>query len=173
MAMSVGAQLGNMGEAWWAPSVAVPDERYDSAPLYRAEFSIRTLPHSMIVNAAGRRFVNEALNYNDLMKPFHDIDPNSMTRPNLPAWLIVDQQFLDRYLLVGTLPGREPPGFVTKAESLRALASAIDVDPEGLAATVARFNELARDGEDADFHRGRSAPRTHAWGLSRMHRSTR
>ena len=39
MAMSVGAQLGNMGEDWWAPSVAVPDERYDSAPLYRAEFS--------------------------------------------------------------------------------------------------------------------------------------
>ena len=157
MAMSVGAQLGNMGEAWWAPSVIVPDERYDGAPLYRAEFAIRTLPHSMIVNGAGTRFVNEALNYNDLMKPFHNIDPNTMTRPNLPAWLIVDQQFLDRYLFVGTVPGREPPDFVTKAESLQALAQAVDVDAEGLEATVSRFNQFARSGQDADFNRGGSA----------------
>jgi succinate dehydrogenase/fumarate reductase flavoprotein subunit len=157
MAMSVGAQLGNMGEAWWAPSVIVPGERYDGAPLYRAEFAIRTLPHSIIVNGAGRRFVNEALNYNDLMKPFHDIDPNTMTRPNLPAWLIVDQQFLDRYLFVGTVPGREPPEFVTKAESLQALAHTIDVDADGLAATMSRFNEFARTGQDTDFSRGQSA----------------
>lgn len=156
MAMELGAQLGNMGEAWWAPSIAVPEEHYDGAPLYRAEFAIRTLPHSMIVNASGKRFVNEALNYNDLMKPFFDIDPNRMRRPNLPAWLVVDQQFRDKYLFVNRVPGRPAPEFVVKQESLDALARAIDVDSAGLKDTVTRFNRFAESGVDLDFQRGES-----------------
>jgi len=74
MAMSVGAQLGNMTEAWWSPSIEVPGETYDGAPLYRSDFAIRTLPHSLVVNRRGRRFVDEACNYNDLMKAFFPFD---------------------------------------------------------------------------------------------------
>jgi 3-oxosteroid 1-dehydrogenase len=33
----------------------------------------------------------------------------------------------------------------------------IGVPPDQLAATVSRFNEISRTGEDSDFHRGRSA----------------
>jgi hypothetical protein len=81
MAMAVGAELGNMSEAWWCPSVMIPGEEYDGQQLHRGDFAIRSLPHSLIVNRRGRRFVNEAHNYNDMMKPFFTFDPVSYERP--------------------------------------------------------------------------------------------
>jgi 3-oxosteroid 1-dehydrogenase len=157
MAMSAGAHLENMTEAWWAPSVVVPGEEYEGAPLYRGEFAMRTLPHTIIVNRDGQRFVNEALNYNDVMKPFHVVDPNRMQRPNLPAWLILDQQFADKYLFLTTIPGRPAPKYAAQAQSLPLLAEKIGVDPHGLVETVARFNTFAELGKDSDFKRGESA----------------
>ena len=156
MAMSAGAHLENMTEAWWAPSVDVPGEEYEGAPLHRGEFAMRTLPHTIIVNRDGNRFVNEALNYNDLMKPFHVVDPNRMQRPNLPAWLILDQQFADKYLFLTTVPGRPAPEYAARADSLPALAEKIGVDPHGLVETVARFNGFVENGKDLDFCRGES-----------------
>jgi 3-oxosteroid 1-dehydrogenase len=44
-----------------------------------------------------------------------------------------------------------------RADTLDELAALCQVDPAGLAATVPRFNEFARTGVDADFHRGDSA----------------
>ena len=77
MAMAVGSDLGNMSEAWWSPSLAVPEESYEGQPLYRADFANRSLPHAMIVNSKGQRFVNESHNYNDLMKAFFTFDPHT------------------------------------------------------------------------------------------------
>jgi hypothetical protein len=157
MAMSVGAHLTTMTEAWWAPAISLPGERYDGAVLNRSEFAIRTLPHSIIVNRAGARFVDEAANYNDLMKGFFPYDPVAMDRPNLPAWVIVDSQFTSKYLFLDTPPGRTPPESVMRADTLAGLAERIGVSPAGLEATVERFNVFAREGRDADFHRGESA----------------
>jgi 3-oxosteroid 1-dehydrogenase len=154
MAMSAGADLANMNEAWWCPSVVVPGEEYDGIQLNRGEFAIRSLPHSIIVNQAGRRFVNEAHNYNDMMKPFFNFDPVSYTRPNLPAYLVVDQQYADKYLLVTSVPGMPIPTFMQSAQTLRALADKIGVDAEGLLQTVSRFNTFADQGVDEDFQRG-------------------
>ena len=55
--MAAGADLGNMNEAWWCPSLVIPGEEYDGKQLNRGDFSIRSLPHSLIVNRRGRRFV--------------------------------------------------------------------------------------------------------------------
>jgi succinate dehydrogenase/fumarate reductase flavoprotein subunit len=156
MAMSLGADLGNMTEAWWCPSLQIPGEEYDGHPLHRGDFAIRSLPHSIIVNAAGNRFVNEARNYNDLMKPFFAFDPTGYTRPNLPAWVIFDSNFIDKYAVMTHMPGREPPAWITRADTLRELAQKIGVDPNGLAATVERFNVFAAEGRDKDFARGDS-----------------
>ena len=156
MAMSVGADLANMSEAWWCPSVVIPGEEYDGRPLYRGDFATRSLPHSIIVNRHGQRFVNEAQNYNDLMKPFFSFDPVRYERSNLPAWLILDQSHLDKYAVQTHMPGREAPEWLMKANTLGELAKMIDVDAEGLEATVKRFNGFALEGKDRDFARGES-----------------
>jgi succinate dehydrogenase/fumarate reductase flavoprotein subunit len=156
MAMALGADLGNMNEAWWCPSVDVPGEEYDGKQLHRGDFAIRSLPHSIIVNRKGTRFVNEAHNYNDMMKPFMSFDPVAYDRPNLPAWLVLDQQFVDKYALVTVVPGMPVPEWIVRADSLEGLAQKIGVDAKGLAQTVGRFNEQARRGVDDDFGRGSS-----------------
>jgi succinate dehydrogenase/fumarate reductase flavoprotein subunit len=156
MAMSVGADLGNMNEAWWCPSVVIPGEEYDGRQLNRGDFAIRSMPHSIIVNRRGSRFVNEAQNYNDLMKPFFAFEPNAYERPNLPAYLVLDQAFLEKYALLTIMPGQKPPEWLPRADTLEELARKIGIDPAGLAATVARFNRFADEGVDRDFRRGDS-----------------
>ena len=156
MAMSVGADLANMSEAWWCPSVMIPDEQYDGVQLNRGDFATRSLPHSIIVNAKGERFVNEAHNYNDMMKPFFHFDPVSYERPNLPAWLVFDQAYMNKYALQTYVPGMPIPNWVTTAETLDELAAKIDVDAKGLAESVKRFNGFAVEGVDKDFRRGES-----------------
>jgi 3-oxosteroid 1-dehydrogenase len=156
MAMALGADLGNMSEAWWCPSLAIPGEEYDGRPLHRGDFATRSLPHSIIVNRRGQRFVNEAHNYNDMMKACFTFDPVAYERSNLPAWIVVDQQYLDRYALLTYVPGMPVPDWLIRADTLDALAAATGIDPRGLAATVQRFNRFAVEGADPDFRRGES-----------------
>jgi len=157
MAMAVGAELGAMSEAWWCPSVVVPDEMYDGLPMYRPEFSVRCLPHSIIVNRRGARFTNEAHNYNDMTKPFFHHDPWHCEPLNVPAWLIVDQSYLDRYVFLTAVPGRPVPDWIARADTPEDLAAKLGIEPEGLRATLDRFNRFAETGEDTDFGRGDSA----------------
>jgi succinate dehydrogenase/fumarate reductase flavoprotein subunit len=156
MAMSVGADLANMNEAWWCPSVVVPGEEYDGVQLNRGEFAIRSLPHSIIVNRAGRRFANEAQNYNDLSRALHLFDTRSYEYANLPAWLVFDERFRSRFSIGTILPGQTVPGWVPWGTTLDDLAGRIGVDASGLAATVARFDGFAATGHDDDFGRGDS-----------------
>lgn len=157
MAMAAGAELGMMTCAWWCPTVAVPGETYEGAPLYRPEFSVRCLPHSMIVNRRGRRFTSSATNYNDAAKPLMDHDVRSHSPRNLPAWLVVDGQFLRKYMFVTAVPGRDLPEYVVRGDSVAALAGKLDIPAAELEQTVASFNAAALSGHDADFGRGESA----------------
>ncbi|MCA9639828.1 MAG: FAD-dependent oxidoreductase [Myxococcales bacterium] len=163
MAMQAGAALGNMSHAWWCPAVEVPGETYDGAALYRPEFAARCLPHSLIVNAAGQRFTAEATNYNDVTKPFFDHAPVGYRQKNLPAFLIVDQQYREKYALLSVpplIPGVDPkplPDWVQSAPTLGELAKRCGIDPVGLQRSVDRFNTLASSGNDEDFGRGISA----------------
>ncbi len=75
MAMRVGAGLGNMREAWWVPIIDVPIEGKGTAG-WQVNGE-RTRPHSIMVNSLGRRFTNEAANYNALGAAFHVIDVNT------------------------------------------------------------------------------------------------
>lgn len=157
MAMALGVELGAMNECWWTPCVDIPGELYDGTQLHRCEFSVRCLPHSIIVNRRGRRFTNESGNYNDMTKPFFDHDSVAYERRNLPAWLVVDSQYLERYVLVSAMQGRPIPEYITVAQTLDELASRTGIDGKGLAETVARVNGFAASGVDEDFGRGECA----------------
>ncbi|MFJ9901864.1 3-oxosteroid 1-dehydrogenase [Streptomyces sp. NPDC101152] len=149
----VGGALGLMDDAWWGPAIPLPDQPY----FCLAE---RTLPGGLLVNAAGTRFVNEAGPYSDVVHTMYQRNPSD---PDIPAWLIVDQNYRDRYLFKDVLPTFAFPddwyssGAAHKAWTLDALAASVGVPAAALRATVDRFNSLAVKGTDPDFHRGDSA----------------
>ncbi|SPF05280.1 3-oxosteroid 1-dehydrogenase [Streptomyces sp. MA5143a] len=149
-----GADVALMDDAWWGPAIATPGQPW----FCLAE---RTLPGGLLVNAAGARFVNEAGPYSDVVHTMYERDTPAAR--HIPAWLIVDQNYRNRYLFKDIVPTFPFPadwydaGAVHKAWSLDALASAIGVPAGALRATVDRFNSLARQGDDTDFGRGDSA----------------
>jgi 3-oxosteroid 1-dehydrogenase len=156
MAMEVGAALGNMAEAWWLPTLKIPGEEYDGKPLGRITGIERCCPGSIIVNRAGKRFVNEAHPYNDIGRSFHTFDPVAFDYPNLPAWIILHQDFLDRYPFATRFPGDPIPNWLIQADTLEELAKKVGIDPEGLVETVTEFNRNVGLGFDPDFSRGES-----------------
>ena len=157
MSMDVGANLANMSEAWWFPALHVPGEEYDGKPLMRLCLAERSLPHSIIVNKYGKRFMNEAHNYNDISKSFNYYEPVKGEYPNVPAWLIFDQNFLDRYIFITTMPGDDVPGWIKRADKIEQLAELLNVDGNNFVDTVKRFNANAEKGIDPDFKRGESS----------------
>jgi succinate dehydrogenase/fumarate reductase flavoprotein subunit len=154
MAMVAGAALGNMSEAWWCPALRVPGEEVDGAPLFRLVLTERARPGSLMVDGAGRRFVDEAANYNDVGRSLHDFDAARFAFPRTPAWLVFDAEYRARYALGPLGRGDPDPDWLARADDLAGLAAAIGVPADALAATVARFNDLARAGADEDFGRG-------------------
>jgi len=156
MAMEVGARLGNMSTAWWMPSVLETKAQHRNAkPNYLlAAGTERVRPGGILVNRSGKRFVNEAINYNALGRSLHNFDPATHDYPNLPYWLIFDHRYRETYPVFTARPGQDLPPFVMQAETLRGLAELIGVDGATLEATVERFNGFARKGHDDDFGRG-------------------
>jgi hypothetical protein len=154
MAIAAGAALGNMSEAWWCPALSVPGETIDGEPMHRLILGERTRPHSLLVDASGRRFVNEAQNYNDVGRALQNFDPAAYAFPHVPAWLIFDAEYRRSYRL-GPLGKRDPdPSWLAVGPTLSELAAAIGLPGDVLEATVARFNAGAARGEDPDFGRG-------------------
>jgi len=117
----------------------------------------RAKPGLIAVNAAGRRFVNEALSYHEFVIGMHR---SHASVPTIPAWLVCDREFIEKYGL-----GRIPPGrrslrrfiaskYLVEAASLDELARKIAVDAAGLRRSVAEHNRFAGTGEDEEFGKG-------------------
>jgi 3-oxosteroid 1-dehydrogenase len=149
----VGAGLDLMDSAWWGPMIPLPTGPYFC-------LSERTLPGNIFVNGAGQRFVNEAAPYGDVVHTMYAKDSPSVR--HIPAWMITDQRYRNRYLFKDISPTLPYPdswyqsGALVRDWSIEGLAAKIGVPPAGLRATVTRFNALARAGRDTDFHRGDS-----------------
>jgi 3-oxosteroid 1-dehydrogenase len=157
MAMRAGARLANMGQAWWVPAVQIPDDEAFGAQRSTLVNRERTLPGSIMVNARGRRFTNEAANYNALGGAFHQMDAVPFGYANQPAWLVFDGRHATRYGSFGTPPGEPIADWIPRADTLRGVAEAVGIDPDGLEATVGRWNVFVDEGQDEDFGRGDSA----------------
>jgi 3-oxosteroid 1-dehydrogenase len=157
MAMEIGADLANMSEVWHFPSFMIPGETYEDRPLSRAINGERNGPHVIWVNARGRRFVNEAANYNSIGKTFTALETDGPQYRNLPAWAILDSQYRENYVLGTTMPEDPDPDWIPRADTLRELAAKVGIDPDGLQKTVERWNLFVQNGEDLDFGKGCSA----------------
>ncbi len=156
MAQRLGVLTLSTREAWWAPMSLTGGTR-DGKPIGSLLRFERQGPGSIMVNRHGKRFANEAQNYNDLARCFHSWDsPNNQTL-NTPAHVIFDQSYLERYGILDHRAGLSTPSWLIEAESLEELAQKIGVPPETLVDTVERFNHHAVEGNDPDFGRGESA----------------
>ncbi len=149
----LGAALDLMEDAWWGPAIPLPGAPY----FCLAE---RTLPGNIFVNGAGRRFVNEAAPYSDVVHVMYDL--NTPAVPHIPAWMITDQNYRNRYLFKDVAPTLEFPaswyssGAVHRAWTIDELARKIGVPASNLHSTIWRFNTFAWTGKDLDFKRGDS-----------------
>ncbi|MEN4474420.1 FAD-dependent oxidoreductase [Mycolicibacterium cosmeticum] len=156
MAMAHGADLANMGEAWWVPIVQIPGDTLGGVPRSRSVRLERTRPRSIIVNRSGKRFLNEAGEYNSMAGPFHHLDPRAGYL-NDPAWIVFDDQHLKRYGFLGVEPGGTAPDWFHRSATLEDLADATGIDAGGLRRTVDAWNAGVEHEQDPDFGRGASA----------------
>jgi succinate dehydrogenase/fumarate reductase flavoprotein subunit len=157
MALEVGARLAHMDEAWYWAAYRDPDYHYEGAPLGSLTTNLRSYPHSLVVERAGRRFANESsANFGRAMQ---QADERTGELVHLPCWVIFDRQFRRRYaaLEAGLHPFWTRPRWVRRFDSLEGLAASLGIDARQLRETVERFNEAARKGIDPEFGRGAGA----------------
>ncbi len=152
--LAVGADVGHMTKAWWAPTFLPPGEKPRICIFERGK------PGHIIVNAKGERYANEAQPYGSFVEAMLEADEPSGSA--VPSYMIFDNRYRSRYPFYHWLPGRTPQrffdsGFITKAATVGELAHLMGIDPNGLINTVSRFNEMAKTGSDADFGRGSHA----------------
>ncbi|WP_340315779.1 FAD-dependent oxidoreductase [Rhizorhabdus argentea] len=155
MAMGIGAMTSMLDEAWWGSAFVYPGD----VPVF-CQWE-RSLPFSIVVDSAGKRFCDEAEDYYSFGQSLiaHGIDQ---------AWLIMDARHRKRYTFGGFFPGHTPKAmfehdFFRTADTLDGIAEVCGIDPAGLRATVARFNTFVDKGVDEDFRRG-GEPYDRYWG---------
>ncbi|MET4723828.1 succinate dehydrogenase/fumarate reductase flavoprotein subunit [Bradyrhizobium japonicum] len=165
LAATAGAALNAeaTSPAYWVPASLF--RRADgSRGVFPHTVTDRAKPGVIAINAAGRRFVNEALSHHEFVLAMLR-DGNG--EPDRPFYLVCDRQFLWSYGL-----GRIKPftlnfrrnvasGELLKAPDIAQLAAKIGVDPSVLTATIAGYNVDAKQGRDPEFGRGSTIYQRH------------
>lgn len=157
---ALGAQLRHMDLVWGSPTVHKPGTAQQITL-----FVERGMPGCVAVNQKGRRFVNEAAAYPDFRNAMYA--DHARGNGCVPCWLVFDATFRYKYPMGIFLPGQIEPDsklpadwldkVYFRADSVDALAAKIGVDSAGLRDTVAKMNEYAKTGVDAEFHKGETA----------------
>jgi 3-oxosteroid 1-dehydrogenase len=152
-AMRLGAKTDLLDEAWWLPSIFIPDGG-DAA---RALGSGRQRPGAIYVDDTGRRFCNESNSYVEVGKAMY-------ANKAVPCWMVFDEGYIHRYVSgANPFKKRSLPeelidrGAVLRGNTITDLARQMEVPAGALEQTVKRFNGFAAKGLDPDFGRGQSA----------------
>ena len=155
-ALRAGAQVDaatdGLDQAWWSPVLLADGKSHkvDAA---------RIAPHSMIVDQAGDRYLNEA--QPSVLAGRRMYDHNRGMR-SVPSFLIMDSRHRKAHRLGPWAAGDSPKSAIESGELVKAatfdeLAQALGVDRAGLIGSLVAFNMLAKRGKDTDFGRGDSA----------------
>ncbi|MBL7119430.1 MAG: FAD-binding protein [Dehalococcoidia bacterium] len=153
MGMEVGGALALMDFSLLMPTVRIPGEEIDGAPMYRIwQFNIGQ-PGNILVNKEGKRCCDEAF-YPDIGRAFEEMDAQKLQPANLPMFWIVDQNYRDRIPVGPLTKGTDMADWLHKGDTVEELAEKLGLPPANLKETVERFNKYAAEGLDPDFHRG-------------------
>ncbi|MEV6215923.1 3-oxosteroid 1-dehydrogenase [Nocardia sp. NPDC051833] len=155
--MAAGATVGFMEDAWWGPTIFKGGKPWFA-------LAERNLPGTIMVNDRGERFGNESAPYVEAVHTMYGGEYGQGAGPgeNIPAWLVFDQRYRNRYIFAGLQPGQRFPSrwlendYIVKADTIEELAERIGVPAESLSTTVTRFNGFAAAGKDEDYGRGNS-----------------
>jgi len=170
IAGDAGAKLGNMGGAWRAQVVL---EHALASGSVGTDFFYPFITSSFMVNKFGRRTGNERVNYHDRTKAMYTWDATAAEYPDLIQAHIYDNAGAVECAGIYPYPGvgDAKADYVVSAATLEELGAAIAerlsslrhstggsmaaLDfADQLRRTFDEFNEMARSGTDASFHRG-------------------
>lgn len=135
MGLAVGADVA------WIDNIKVnPTVLYNGDNL----LSMSTLRSNggLLVNKLGKRFYNESGNYTLTSAAL-------LEQPDAVAFMVFDATMLD----IGLMATYNQSGYFVEADTIEGLAEKLGIDPEGLAAEVARNQEFCANGKDEDFGR--------------------
>jgi succinate dehydrogenase/fumarate reductase flavoprotein subunit len=165
LAERVGAVYGRgagdtpLSHAFWAPVSLRPRPDGSSAAFPHFVFD-RAKPGTITVDGEGQRFLNESTSYHLFglaMQAAHQ------HKPSIPAFLITDAEGLRKYGLGMVRPKGMglaralADGYITRANSVAALARQLGLPEQNLVQTIERFNGYWRGGTDPEFGRGSTA----------------
>ncbi|MES2262801.1 MAG: FAD-dependent oxidoreductase [Pseudomonadota bacterium] len=154
---AVGAKLDLMGYMWGVPAVQVP-----GMPHTHPIFVERSLPGGLIVDAKGKRFINENMAYSEFVQTMYRRHQEGQVA-TVPVWMVFDARFRKNYPFGPFLPGSVMPDsrlsptlreILHRADTLDQLAGKIGVDPSTLRDSVEGMNRAAASGIDTEFGKG-------------------
>lgn len=143
MGMSLGADLADMGHVkgtFGTSTAAVPGEPILLIAMYRG---------AVVVNVAGKRFVDESLSYKT-------IGDRCLEQPDALGFQVFDSAVMAegrRDITVNDFQGALERGYAVQAPTLEELARTAGIDPAGLTSTIETYNEDVRSGRDREFGR--------------------
>jgi succinate dehydrogenase/fumarate reductase flavoprotein subunit len=140
--------------ALWMPSSVMkqPDGHLSVFPHIMLD---RAKPGLLAVGGNGRRFVNEANSY-------HDVVQEMLRSNNVPCFFVCDRSFISDFGIGLVHPGTRDlrhfiaAGYLFEGGTIADLAPKISVDGVTLAQTIERYNGYAESGIDEEFGRGTS-----------------
>ena len=170
MAQKVGAGLWHMNGLSCPIGIKVPE--------FEAAFYMSiNYPGFVYVDKHGKRFINEkSIEAHAGLLAVDIYDGHALEYPRIPCYAIFDEAtrlkgpissstgrgYNGKYLYKWSKDNSEEvkKGWIVKGDTIEELAGKLKLDPKALAATMARWNEDVKKGEDTQFHRPVNAPKS-------------
>ena len=89
-------------------------------------------------------------------RAFSAYDTGTLNYANIPGYFICDADYTSQFKLPGGATVDALPDYITRYDTLEALAEGMGIDKEGLLKQVEAFNGYVDAGVDPQWHRGES-----------------